>query len=132
MKNLDDLLYSPVELHDTIIATQKALDVASYEDLLTDDMEASIDNLLVLLRNHENQNLKTLRPELEADEQREFERQAFAYGFTGDDYRKSFTSKGETFFIVGFKSSSPKFPIIAVNTAGKRYKFAENSVYDLK
>lgn len=65
-------------------------------------------------------------------EKREFERQAFAYGLTGDDYRKSFTQNGNTFYIVGFKPRSPKYPILGEKSDGSRYKFTEDVVNRLR
>jgi len=62
----------------------------------------------------------------------EFARHAFAYGLTGDDYGKSFTHDGKSFRIVGFKPRSPKFPIIAENMDGKRFKFQASVLTKLK
>lgn len=40
-----------------------------------------------------------------------------------DLFNKSFTNLGKRYTIVDVKLSSPKFPIIAVDENGKRYKF---------
>jgi hypothetical protein len=41
----------------------------------------------------------------------------------GDLFKKSFTNLGKRYTIVDVKLNSPKFPIIAVDENGKRYKF---------
>lgn len=41
---------------------------------------------------------------------------------------KTFMSNGKRFTIDGFKPQSPKFPILASNAMGKRYKFSESDV----
>lgn len=40
-----------------------------------------------------------------------------------DLFNKSFTNLGKRYTIVDVKLNSPKFPIIAVDEKGKRYKF---------
>jgi len=43
-------------------------------------------------------------------------------------FGKSFRSAGDVFTIVGIKPKSPKYPVIAMNNKGMKYKFAADTV----
>lgn len=56
-------------------------------------------------------------------EQAEFEKYCFLYGFSPEDYNKTFISGGKKFILYGFKTSARTMPVLAKGNDGKNYKF---------
>jgi hypothetical protein len=56
-------------------------------------------------------------------EQVEFENYAILYGFSKEDYNRTFNMNGKTFTLYGFKPRASKMPVLARGTDGKNYKF---------
>ena len=56
-------------------------------------------------------------------EQAEFEKLAFLYGFSPEDYGKMFNMGGKTFTLYGFKTNARTMPVLARGNDGKNYKF---------
>lgn len=50
------------------------------------------------------------------------------YGFVGEDFGRTFVSNGKMYTICGIKSRAQKFPIIAVDREGRRFKFPAGRV----
>jgi len=57
--------------------------------------------------------------------QREWDKYAPMLGLTSEDFGKTFSQDGKLFTVVGIKPKSPKFPIIAMDASGTRYKFTK-------
>lgn len=57
------------------------------------------------------------------EERIEFAALAPIFNLTGEDYLKPFTVDGRMFTLIGFKPNNRKYPIIATDEAGRRYKF---------
>jgi len=55
-------------------------------------------------------------------EQLEFERDAFRFGFTKEDYGKRFNINGERWRLVGVKASTSGRQVIIESIEGKRYE----------
>lgn len=56
-------------------------------------------------------------------EQQEFAVLAPVFDLTPDDYLREFSANGEFFRLTGFKMQNRKYPIIAVDKTGRKYKF---------
>ncbi len=59
---------------------------------------------------------------------REFEKNAFLFGLKPDDYGRDFSFNGKMFKLVAIKPRSTKYPLVGIDSAGKRYKFPEHAV----
>ena len=54
---------------------------------------------------------------------REWDKHAFLFGLTSEDFGKTFVHGGTAFTICGIKPKSRKFPVLAKNANGTTYKF---------
>jgi len=61
-------------------------------------------------------------------EQAEFNKNCFLFGFTPEDYKKTFAMNGKLFTITGFNLKAHKMPIHAIGNDGRGYKFASDTV----
>lgn len=59
---------------------------------------------------------------------REFEKNAFRFGLTADDYGRDFNFNGKMFKLIGIKPKASKYPLVGLGSDGKRYKFPETAV----
>jgi hypothetical protein len=57
-----------------------------------------------------------------------FQKHAKAYGLDPSDLNRKFYSGGKEFTIIGLKPSAHKYPIVAMDRFGKRFKFAESGI----
>lgn len=64
-------------------------------------------------------------------EQREFNQLAPAFGLTAEDYHRTLTRGGTRYRLIGFKPRNRKYPIIAENSAGTRYKLPLDALQGL-
>lgn len=58
----------------------------------------------------------------------DFHKNAERFGFKKTDLGRPFTLNGNLYTLVGMKTRSRKYPMIAANTSGKRFKF---TAYDI-
>lgn len=59
----------------------------------------------------------------EDDARRDFDLYASSFGLSPEDFGKQFTYGGKTFTVCGIKPKADRFPIIATNATGSRFKF---------
>ena len=62
----------------------------------------------------------------------DFKQYAHMFNLPEDAYGKTFIMRGERYTLCGLKPNSPKYPILGRGANGKRYKFQERAVADLK
>lgn len=63
-----------------------------------------------------------------AADKAEFELYATRFGLKPEDFGKKFVSRGYLYTITGIKPSRPKFPVSAVRSDGKGFKFPAGNV----
>lgn len=61
-------------------------------------------------------------------EAREYQSLAYMFNLPKDGLGKTFTSMGKMFTIAGLKSSRRKYPVSAVSSTGRRFKFTAEQV----
>lgn len=61
--------------------------------------------------------------EVKTKDAEHFKTYAILYGLKEEDFGKSFKSNGHTYKIVGLKTKSGKYPVIAEREDGKKFKF---------
>jgi hypothetical protein len=59
-------------------------------------------------------------------QEKEFEKYAGLFDLSRSDYRRSFLSDGDIYFLVALKPRNRKYPVIGENQNGTRYKFPRN------
>ncbi|MGB2453995.1 MAG: SprT-like domain-containing protein [Akkermansiaceae bacterium] len=65
-------------------------------------------------------------------QEKEFEKYAGLFDLSGSDYRRSFLSGGDMYFLVALKPRNRKYPVIGENQNGTCYKFPRNVLADLR
>jgi hypothetical protein len=65
-------------------------------------------------------------------QEKEFEKYAGLFDLSGSDYRRSFLSDGNMYFLVALKPRNRKYPVIGENQNGTCYKFPLNVLADLR
>ena len=63
---------------------------------------------------------------LNEEQEKEFEKYAGLFDLSRSDYRRSFLSDGDIYFLVALKPRNRKYPVIGENQNGTRYKFPRN------
>ena len=66
--------------------------------------------------------------EVEKEDRKEFEELCSIAGLKPSDYNRAFTSNGKVYRVCGISPRARKYPVVAVNDKGRKYKFEPSVV----
>jgi hypothetical protein len=75
---------------------------------------------------------RVARDHAEEGDRAEFGLHAHLYGLTPDDFGRRFSSNGRFYAVIGFMPRNRKYPVLARDDSGSRYKFPSAVLEDLE